>query len=408
MSSLAWWLSWCYLTQTMYEKSLSWVSIICFAAMAIGAFSIALIMAITRGFEHATKKTIQNIHAPLIVRGIAGDISRKKIAKMLGGIAHIKQWSPTASQYGIVIQENQEQQPYLIVCQGIDPSRHAQVTALGQMLVYPHKGAVLSDVVHDHYIVIGKTMADALAVGVGDALICAFPKENQTSQKNIALQEYTFIINGVFKTGIEDIDANTIFCALDFFDELFPEVGIQEIHIDPTDAVFLRQVKRQLSENSLDAILWHDLYPALMSALTLERYAACAILFLIMLVASMNIVALLFMHINRKTGDIAILRAMGYSVRGVKNIFIIMGMMLSACATTAGLVGAVLCSFCLNHFKLISLPDAYYIGYLPAEMEGMTIVGIFGAMMLVSLIAALLPTGNIGRMNIAQMLRFEG
>ena len=63
----------------------------------------------------------------------------------------------------------------------------------------------------------------------------------------------------------------------------------------------------------LDVYSWKDLYPSLVASLKLEKYVSFFILALILLVASMNIISLLFMQITQKRPTIALLQAMGMS-----------------------------------------------------------------------------------------------
>ena len=68
------------------------------------------------------------------------------------------------------------------------------------------------------------------------------------------------------------------------------------------------------------------------------------ILALMTLVASMNIISLMFMEITQKRADIAILRSMGASHALIRRIFLCMGLIITLSATIAGeLAGALIC-----------------------------------------------------------------
>ena len=131
------------------------------------------------------------------------------------------------------------------------------------------------------------------------------------------------------------------------------------------------------------------------------------ILALITLVASMNIISLLFMQITQKRGDIALLQSMGATTYDIRMIFIVMGMLLSLIASIIGLLLATFASWILNRYPFITLPDVYYVTHLPSHMEWHIIVAVFIAVTLLSLISIVLPTRRIKTISVSNVLRFE-
>ena len=74
-----------------------------------------------------------------------------------------------------------------------------------------------------------------------------------------------------------------------------------------------KQVVESLKKRlDLEVMSWKDLYSSLVSALILEKYAILFILALVALVASLNIISLLFMYVTQKRTDIAILSNNGH------------------------------------------------------------------------------------------------
>ena len=158
---------------------------------------------------------------------------------------------------------------------------------------------------------------------------------------------------------------------------------------------------------SYEVFSWKELYPELMAALVLEKYAMFFILSLIMLVACMNVVSLLFMQITQKRGDIAIMKAMGTADAQVTRLFVWLGMSISLLATLVGLSLAVIASWFLEHYPFIKLPDVYYVSQLPARMEIGLLIQVFVVIMLISFVAIWFPAQKTRTINIADVLRFE-
>ena len=149
------------------------------------------------------------------------------------------------------------------------------------------------------------------------------------------------------------------------------------------------------------------MYPALVSALKLETYAMFLILALIALVASMNVISLLFMYITQKKGDIAILTSMGLHSSVIKNVFLCLGIFLTLVGASAGLLLAFISGLILQHYPFITLPDIYYVSHLPVYMHWSTFLLMFVVVLLLSVIALVIPIHKVPKLNIATILRME-
>ena len=131
------------------------------------------------------------------------------------------------------------------------------------------------------------------------------------------------------------------------------------------------------------------------------------ILALISLVASMNMISLLFMQIQQKRRDIAIFKAMGMSDNCIRSIFLHLGIGITLSASAIGLGIAALAGYLLEKYPFIELPDVYYVSYLPARMEPEIFFVVFIATMLLGFLATWIPSRRSKQIEIAQVLRQE-
>ena len=76
---------------------------------------------------------------------------------------------------------------------------------------------------------------------------------------------------------------------------------------------------------------------ALFQALEVERVAMFVVLSLIVLVAVFNILSSLIMLVRAKTRDIAILRTMGASRRGMMKVFVTVGVTIGSLGIVLGI-----------------------------------------------------------------------
>ena len=197
-----------------------------------------------------------------------------------------------------------------------------------------------------------------------------FTPEQKVRNKKIALDNYDVTVSGTFSTGIEEFDYGLILASFSLVKKIFPDAGVTQLSIrlapGANEQATIAQLKNRFN---IDVFSWKDLYPALVSALKLEKYAMLLILALIALVATMNIISLLFMQIIQKRPDIAIYQAMGLSGTNIMVIFLLMGMGICFVAGLCGLAAAYGAGLLLKKYPFISLPDTYYVSHLPIQMS---------------------------------------
>ncbi len=411
MKSLSLFIAWRYLRGAWQERNISTMVKVCFTGIFIGTFALALIAAIMNGFEKVTHEKMQGIHPNLMIRAYGNYLDIDGLSAILDDEPSIQMWSPSENKQVIVQNQNNAEISEVMILKGIDPLRETQTTSLEKKILYTNaeQPILLINALEDNQILIGSKAAQNLGIAVGDTINLLFHPYEPNSKK-ITLESTSVVVGGIFKTGIEELDANVVFCALPFLFETFPDAGISQVGLKlvpgSSETDVIAKLNAQLS--GLEIFSWKDLYPALVSALKLEKYVMFLILALITLVASMNIISLLFMQITQKRGDIAILQAMGCPATTVRSVFLYMGLLISLCASLLGLCCATIACLFLDYYPFIELPDVYYVTHLPAKMEFSLFIIVFLVVTALSFLATWIPAQRIWRINIAHVLRFEG
>lgn len=399
-----------YSTGTPQERSLATMAKVCFWSILLGAFSLALVMAVMNGFEKATHEKIQGINADSTMRTRRGEFDLASLGPVLDkNVATIAFWAPSASGHALITSGNSVDLSSLVMLKGIDPAREEKVTTLASMVQQPASKEPLANLVHDNHVLIGSTTARVHGLTIGSTITLFIPNEAQSNATKLALSRFEALVSGIFSTGIDDYDANVVVCDIPFLQTIDPQAQIDTINLkhqpNINEQTLLTTLKNEFDD--LEIYSWKELYPALVSALRLEKYTMFFILALIMLVACTNIIALLFMQITQKRGDIAILRALGMEPKAIRRIFIYLGMSMSLLATVVGVSLATLVSYIIDHFQLITLPDIYYVTYLPARMEPQLVLLVMAVIILMSFLATWFATKKIASLNVAYLLRFE-
>ena len=398
-----------YLIKSRYEKSLSTMAIITCISIFIGTFSLALITAIMNGFEKTIHTKMQNIHPQATIYSSGSPMNISAIHKVIKKeFPEIAAMSPQSISH-IIIQadeDDEDQSPMVAMLKGVHPSFEAQVSAIDKKML---NNQSLTNALHNNRIVIGKELARKLDVSISDSIPLLYLEQPTGTQKKVSVHREQAIVGALFDTGIDEFDTGLILCSPDFFTNLFPEQGITQIGLSFRPNTDIPKTVASLRQRLvLETCTWQELYPALVSALTLEKYTMFFILLLITLVSSMNIIALISMLITQKRADIAILQAMGITTQTIISIFMIIGLTISGTAAFFGIISAWIVSILLERYPFIQLPHVYYVSHLPAQMEWTIMITVFVVVMIITMLATWFSAQRAKSITIARVLRFEG
>src|SRR6185295_18131263 len=152
---------------------------------------------------------------------------------------------------------------------------------------------------------------------------------------------------------------------------------------------------------------WRELNRSLFSALKMEKIAMFIVLAFIVLVASFSIISNLIMVVIEKAHEIAILKSMGASDRGVMRIFWLEGFYIGGVGLVAGLIAGLGACGLLARFGLALDPEVYYIAKLPVHVDPFEILAIAGCAVGISCLATVYPAFLAARLRPVKGLRYE-
>ncbi|MFA5074841.1 MAG: FtsX-like permease family protein [Candidatus Babeliales bacterium] len=429
-----------YLKFKHKDRNISLMIKVCFLGIFIGSFSLMLTLIIMNGFQKAIHEKMQGINSQILIYSPGNKLDYKSIKEFL-----LKNFGQNISGISgssikqILINRNKTQS--ILFIKGIDAENENSVTNIAQKITFPlikskteqAYGDLLINSLKNNQIIIGYKTAQHYNLRTGDQIELLIPEPG--SKHKIFLNKKKAIVSGIFKVGLEEYDNNFAFCSLDFLKDLFEEKNQKEIQVVDQICINLKEsdqknfflnlfnkFKKLFSVQDFETIMlqnfreklpaltinsWKDLYPALVSSLKLEKYVMFFILALITLVACMTMVSLLFMYIQQKRRDIAILQSMGLSNKRIRRIFLSIGLRITFWGVSLGLSLAAIAGYFLQKYPFIQLPDVYYISYLPARMDLEIFIIVFIVTMLLGFLATWIPAQKTKKINIAQVLRQE-
>jgi lipoprotein-releasing system permease protein len=157
---------------------------------------------------------------------------------------------------------------------------------------------------------------------------------------------------------------------------------------------------------SVAVTTWEEQNRALVLALRLERFVLFAAVFLIVIVAGMNLAATSAVLAATRAGDAAVLSVLGASPRAVARVFLAAGGGIGAFGTLFGLAFGVAAAFVLGRFGLVPLPAQLYgMGHAPFRVDALDVFVVGILSVLWSFVAAAIPARTAARQPAVEALR---
>lgn len=193
----------------------------------------------------------------------------------------------------------------------------------------------------------------------------------------------------------DDFDSKYMLTALPAVQELFDAEGrLSSIELKLQNGADAEQVKKVLADRLGTAFNIETRYEqnkTLYMVMSTEKWAMFAILVLVLLIASLNMIGALSLLVMEKQKDMAILKAMGAEPELVRNIFIAEGVLWSLMGGAIGLISGTLMCLGQQYFHFIELPGAFIIDAFPVHIKLADYPAIIATVICVGILAAWFP-----------------
>lgn len=397
-----------YLKSKKTHRSISFNTAISIGGVAVGVMALLVVLSVMSGFHEDLQKKILGVNAHIVVLSDKGVLdNHENVIKKLRNNKDVISASPFVLGQVMVSFGSRGQGVYL---RGIDPASEATTTDIlnhikeGNLSELDRKDGLPG-------IIIGRELANRLGVFRND-VINVFSPTGEIGPLGLLPKVKSFKLVGIFEVGMFEYDSNLVLVGIKPAQEFF---GIKDsvtgIEVRISDIYSAGNVRERI-QNALGfpyhARDWMQMNKNLFSALKLEKFAMFIILILIILVASFNIVSSLIMNVIEKQREIAILKTMGATNKGIMSIFMIQGFFIGLVGTTIGLAGGYILSYILNTYQIIKLPpDIYYLSHLPVKMKLSDFLAVSLSAILISFFSTIYPAWQAAKIDPVEPLRYE-
>ncbi|OHE82479.1 MAG: ABC transporter permease [Verrucomicrobia bacterium RIFCSPLOWO2_12_FULL_64_8] len=380
--------------------------------VTLGVAVVIVVICVMVGFgDEIRRKVVEtNGHIRIETGGIMYD--QEAVMAKVRGLPGVAAVAPYA--HGMVMLQAGNRPAFPII-RGIDAIREGGVVPLQRFLL---SGRV--DDLDDDSVFVSSELAAALQVHRGDRVDVYSPLLLERLKKDEVVLPRELRVAGIFATGWNQVDANTVLCTLRLMQELYGlgtgAHGVS-VRLEPgTDMDEAAEAINQAVGGSHHAVTWLQSYRDFLFVIQFEKNILMFVLLFIVLVASFAIMSSLLTAVVRKTREIGLLGALGGKPRQVAACFCLQGLFIGLTGTVLGILLALLgLSFrneIVHAFQRLTqseaaMRSAYMFAEMPVTYPPTDLAIIITSSIVIATLAGLLPAWRAARLKPVEALRSE-
>ena len=170
----------------------------------------------------------------------------------------------------------------------------------------------------------------------------------------------------------EEFDGKYILAPLPLVQSLFQEAdhySSVEISAEPDAVPGIKKQLQQMLGSGYKVQNRFEQNSTMYTVMSGEKWAVEAILLLVMIIATFNMVGALSMLVMEKQKDIAILQVMGAQPGTIRKIFFLEGVLWSLIGGVSGILFGVLLCFIQQRFGIVKFGGNFLVDAYPVEMK---------------------------------------
>jgi lipoprotein-releasing system permease protein len=403
-----------YLLPGKGEGFIFLVASISLIAVALGVAALIIVMSVMNGFRAELFDKITGLNGHAIVQGYEGRLQDWQqigvAARQLPGVTSA---TPLIEQ-PLMASANGRVEGVLVRGMRLEDIRQNPVIAKNVK-----SGSLTLVTPGSNRVAIGSRLAEALGAYPGTTISLISPEGRSTVVGTVP-RIVSYTVAAIFEVGVYDYDNSFVVMPIQDAQQLLlmgDNVSTIEVQTKDPDRIdsIIAPLEPMVQGKGV-IIDWKQMNSALFDALEVERVAMFVVLSLIVLVAVFNILSSLIMLVRAKMRDIAILRTMGASRRGMMKVFVTVGVTIGSLGIVLGLIlGSIFLFFrqdILNAIQYLTGqnlwdPSVRFLSDLPSKTDPFEVTAIVVTALVLSFLATLYPAWKAASTDPVQVLRYE-
>lgn len=368
--NLSLWIAGRYLFAKKQTNAINIISAISIFGIAVGTAALILVLSVFNGFEDLITSMYNSFNPDVKVLPVQGKTFKVDsiLLKKLNSIEGVEYVSQVLEE--IAFFEYKENQDFGTL-KGVDQN-FSKVTDIDSTV---REGTYTIGNGNKNTAVLGLGMRNKLSVDVDDPLTplsVHMPKKHRAG-----IMDQPFNTRLLYPVGTfilqQDLNNKYVLTSLSFARELLDveeEVSSLELKLYP--GFQLPQVEAEINEIMGPGFEVKNRYrqeESFIKLMQVEKWLSYAIVGLMMLMISFNMVGVLWMMVLEKKNDIAVLRSMGANNLTTGRIFLYEGLLLCGLGLLLGFVIALLIYFAQKQFDLVKVQGHFIIDAYPASLR---------------------------------------
>ena len=392
---LVWQLAFRYLRGKRSGNAVPILSRISMVAIAVSSAAMIVLFSVFNGIESRVKAGYNSFYPDIKISAARGkffsrDQGQLNTIKQLKGVNNI-----TTVIEDIVFADNHGQLK-VITLKGIDKN-YFNVNNIKDLI---EVGADSVSEGHPYTAIAGLRIINELGADVNDVfsyIELFYPNPTITNPEADLLSAYQSLKlhpAGAFKTQ-DEFESKYILAPLALTQELLHAKGRYssiELSANPSEISSIKLKLKEILGAGWKVETRYEQNKTLYMVMGAEKWAMYAILLLVLLIASFNMVGALSMLVLEKQKDIAILKAMGAQMGTIRKIFLLEGVLWSMVGGLTGLITGIIVCIAQQTFGFVKLSGASsLLDVYPVEIHAFDLMLIIATILTVGLLASWYP-----------------
>jgi lipoprotein-releasing system permease protein len=271
----------------------------------------------------------------------------------------------------------------------------------GKWISFPDSG-------YSNGVLLSEYTANQLQLKVNDEVLVYFIQSNGASPRPRKLT-----ISGIYRSGVEEFDKLIAFGDLRLIQRLndwnADEIGGYELFLrdykkmDSVSMAIFDQLPAQWNTRTT-----RELYPHIFDWLNLQNQTIFIVIFIMIIVAILNLVTCLIILVLERTRMVGVLKALGAPNNSIQKIFLFHGGIITGIGILLGNVAGVFLCWLQQRYGFIKLPEEmYYISTAAVNLEWWHIVVVDLLTFIVCFAVLLIPTVVVQKIQPVKAIQFR-